>query len=138
MTTDVFVGGSTVSILQSQGGQDINMRKQMTAFPPNFVHSMDASHMHMTTTNLKARGITSFGAVHDSFWAHPADMDVLNEALRESFVELYKPNRLEGLYLDFASTHGKALVRARKSLPEPPLRGDFDINEVMNSPYLFA
>jgi DNA-directed RNA polymerase len=30
-----------------------------------------------------------FASVHDSFWTHPCDVDILNEVLRETFVELH-------------------------------------------------
>jgi DNA-directed RNA polymerase len=66
----------------------VNPIKQATAFPPNFVHSLDASHMILTAIACKKEGLT-FAAVHDSFWTHGADIDVLNEKIRECFVELH-------------------------------------------------
>jgi DNA-directed RNA polymerase len=56
----------------------VEVSKQRTAFPPNFVHSLDASHMLMTSLKMKEKGHT-FAAVHDSFWTHPSDVDELNE-----------------------------------------------------------
>jgi hypothetical protein len=48
----------------------VSGKKQRTAFPPNFVHSMDASHMMMTCMRMKQKNLT-FAAVHDSYWTHP-------------------------------------------------------------------
>ena len=132
------MGVHNISFHESALFGDIDFGKQKSALPPNLVHSLDGSHVHLTTCMLKEKGVTEFGAVHDSYWGHPADMDVLNRTLRESFVNLYTPNRMEDLYLDFSSQYGVALSRAGKSLPPPPPRGDFDISEVLESPYFFA
>lgn len=51
-------------------------RKQASAFPANFVHSLDASHMLMTALEARKANI-SFAAVHDSFWTSAADVPLL-------------------------------------------------------------
>ena len=55
----------------------VSKQKQRTAFPPNFVHSLDATHMLMTTLKMKERNIT-FAAVHDSYWTHANDIPEMN------------------------------------------------------------
>jgi hypothetical protein len=43
-------------------------------------------------------GMLSFevsAGVHDSFWTHAADVEKMNQILRETFVELYKQPILE-------------------------------------------
>lgn len=57
-------------------------RKQRSAFSPNFVHSLDATHMLMTALKMKDKGL-SYTAVHDSFWTHPCDVEVLNDVSYE-------------------------------------------------------
>ncbi|XP_031478885.1 DNA-directed RNA polymerase 1B, mitochondrial-like isoform X2 [Nymphaea colorata] len=105
-------------------------KRQKTAFPPNFVHSLDGSHMMMTAIACKKAGL-NFAGVHDSYWTHACDVDELNRILREKFVELYKQPILEELLESF-----------QKSFPQlrfPPLpdRGDFDLRVVLKSPYFF-
>ena len=56
----------------------ISIQKQKAAFPPNFVHSMDATHMMMTSLKMKDLGL-NFAAVHDSYWTHPSDIPVMND-----------------------------------------------------------
>ncbi|UJR09606.1 hypothetical protein I4U23_013841 [Adineta vaga] len=46
-----------------------NHIKQKNAFPPNYVHSLDSTHMMMTALQCARNGIT-FVSVHDSFWTH--------------------------------------------------------------------
>jgi DNA-directed RNA polymerase len=106
------------------------VKRQRTAFPPNFVHSLDGSHMMMTAVACKRQGL-NFAGVHDSYWTHACDVDTMNKILREKFVELYDTPILENLLESF-----------EKSFPElkfPPLpeRGDFDLTDVLGSPYFF-
>jgi DNA-directed RNA polymerase len=74
----------------------INMRKQRTAFPPNFVHSLDSTHLLMTAREFISRGRT-FAGVHDSYWTHAADVEELGVVLREQFIKLYSMPILENL-----------------------------------------
>lgn len=53
-------------------------KKQKSAFPPNFVHSLDATHMLMTCLKMKNEGKV-FASVHDSYWTHACDVTVMNE-----------------------------------------------------------
>ncbi|XP_061951740.1 DNA-directed RNA polymerase 3, chloroplastic isoform X2 [Populus nigra] len=77
-------------------GSSVQVRKQRTAFPPNFVHSLDGSHMMMTAVACRDAGLC-FAGVHDSFWTHATDVDVMNRILREKFVELYNMPILENV-----------------------------------------
>jgi DNA-directed RNA polymerase, mitochondrial len=104
--------------------------KQGTAFSPNFVHSLDASHMLMTALKMKEKNL-SFTAVHDSYWTHACDVPVMAELLRDCFVELYKKPVLEELYESLRIRYPDI------EFPELPERGDLDINQVKNSTYFF-
>lgn len=59
----------------------VSSKKQKTAFPPNFVHSLDATHMLMTCLKMKEQKLT-FAAVHDSYWTHAADVSTMNTVSR--------------------------------------------------------
>jgi DNA-directed RNA polymerase len=56
----------------------VSLKKQRTAFPPNFVHSLDATHMLLTCLKMKEHGLT-FASVHDSFWTHACDIPTMNQ-----------------------------------------------------------
>ncbi|KAF9662721.1 hypothetical protein SADUNF_Sadunf18G0083700 [Salix dunnii] len=111
-------------------GSSVQVRKQRTAFPPNFVHSLDGSHMMMTAVACRDAGLC-FAGVHDSFWTHARDVDLMNRILREKFVELYNMPILENLLEDFQTAY--------PTLKFPPLpeRGNFDLQKVLRSPYFF-
>lgn len=82
----------------------VNSRKQMTAFPPNFIHSLDATHMLLSAAKCADNGIT-FAAVHDSFWTHPGDVDNLNRILRDAFVNLHSVDIMEKLKDEFETRY---------------------------------
>uniref|UniRef100_A0A5B7BD76 DNA-directed RNA polymerase n=1 Tax=Davidia involucrata TaxID=16924 RepID=A0A5B7BD76_DAVIN len=111
-------------------GDSVETRKQRTAFPPNFVHSLDGSHMMMTAIACRDAGLC-FAGVHDSFWTHACDVEKMNRILREKFVELYSMPILENLLESFQTSY-PALT-----FPPFPDRGNFDLQEVLESPYFF-
>ncbi|XP_019420030.1 PREDICTED: DNA-directed RNA polymerase 2B, chloroplastic/mitochondrial-like [Lupinus angustifolius] len=122
---------TSLQILTLQQETDkVMVKRQKTAFPPNFVHSLDGSHMMMTAVTCKKEGL-NFAGVHDSYWTHAGDVDQMNRILREKFVELYETPVLENLVEGFQRSFPKL------SFPPLPERGDFDLREVLESPYFF-
>ncbi|CAI8041868.1 DNA-directed RNA polymerase, mitochondrial, partial [Geodia barretti] len=71
-------------------------RKQKNAMPPNFVHSLDSTHMMLTALHAHRAGI-SFVAVHDSYWTHACFVDTMNRICREQFVTLHNEPILSDL-----------------------------------------
>jgi DNA-directed RNA polymerase len=59
----------------------VNKSKQKSAFPPNFIHSLDSTHMMYTAEKCMADGV-AFAAVHDSYWTHASTVDHMNSILR--------------------------------------------------------
>ncbi|KAF8381533.1 rpom-1, partial [Pristionchus pacificus] len=83
--------------------------KQENAYPPNLVHSLDSTHMMLTALHVSHKGLT-FAAVHDCFWTHAADVDVMGVVCREQFVALHQEDLVKGFsgqmkdsYLPFVS-----------------------------------
>ncbi|XP_077214718.1 DNA-directed RNA polymerase 3, chloroplastic-like [Tasmannia lanceolata] len=111
-------------------GSSVDVKRQRTAFPPNFVHSLDGSHMMMTAVACRDVGL-HFAGVHDSYWTHACDVDKMNVILREKFIELYELPILENLLESFQTSYPTL------SFPPLPDRGDFDLQDVLQSPYFF-
>ena len=119
-------------VVDSSEQLPVSVARQRSAFPPNFVHSLDSSHMMMTALDcVQARGLT-FAAVHDSYWTHAATVDSMNESLRAQFVQLYDLPLLER----FAD----ALALRFPDIRFPPLppRGELDLNAVKQATYFFS
>ncbi|KAK4536794.1 hypothetical protein CDCA_CDCA09G2819 [Cyanidium caldarium] len=109
----------------------VSRARQRSAFPPNYVHSLDSSHMLMTAVECRRQGIP-FAAVHDSFWTHPSQMDRLNAILRHRFVHLHTRDLLTEL-LEHFRLHFPDIA-----FPEVPPRGQLDLRVVLDSPYFFS
>ncbi|KAJ2842293.1 DNA-directed RNA polymerase, partial [Coemansia brasiliensis] len=90
----------TINIRDLNMPSQVNSQKQKTAFPPNFVHSLDASHMVMSAIECKIAGLV-FSSVHDSYWTHACDVDKMNSILREQFVKMHKMPIMENLKAEF-------------------------------------
>ncbi|KAG8289375.1 hypothetical protein J6590_105660, partial [Homalodisca vitripennis] len=73
-----------------------NVMKQKNAFPPNFIHSLDSSHMMLTSIFSEQRGLT-FVSVHDCYWTHANTVHIMNQICREQFVALHSQPILEDL-----------------------------------------
>ena len=121
----------TVLLIDHSSSLPVSVTRQKSAFPPNYVHSLDSTHMLMTATEMDHRGLR-FTAVHDSYWTHAADVPVMNETLRRCFLDLYEAPLLEQLLESFR------LRYPGTKFPELPPRGDLDITEVLDADYFFS
>lgn len=141
----------TLSLRSSDKLDPVDIGKQVSAFPPNFVHSLDATHMFMTAMACFDAGIT-FASVHDCFWTHAATVDQMNGKIREQFVSLYLQPVLQSLRDDFLRFYGSYKVPIKVpiddgkyvakwrhiNIPAVPEQGDFDIRQVLGSQYFFS
>jgi DNA-directed RNA polymerase len=116
----------TAQIRVAVESSETDKRQHSTALAPNFVHSLDAAHLHMVTVACQREGINSLGLVHDSFSTHPSDAGRLGEIVREQFVKLYTEN-------DVLSQ----LQEALGGVETPPEHGNLDISQVRDSLYAF-
>jgi DNA-directed RNA polymerase len=105
---------------------EADLARHRAGLAPNFVHSMDASHLHLTCTRAADEGISHLMMVHDDYATHAADAPRLARILREEFVRMY-----EGCdpLADFVEDHPEA--------GPPPARGSLDISVVKDSLYFF-
>ncbi|KAK4874106.1 hypothetical protein RN001_013466 [Aquatica leii] len=128
-----------------------NVMKQKNAFPPNFIHSLDSSHMMLTSLWCERAGVM-FVSVHDCYWTHPSTVSFMNEICRKQFVALHSENILENLstflsnkysynishFADDGSAADMTKLKLNRVLRKLPKTGDFNINEVLQSVYFFS
>lgn len=158
----------SLSLKISSKFDPVDVGKQASAMPPNFVHSLDATHMFLTALASAEAGIT-FASVHDCFWTHAASVDTMNQLIREQFVAMHSQPILDKLRSEFLQRYRGYMVpeggieRCRPSsgkdaptgasgdlrylrvarwrpisIPPVPPRGDFDITQVLQSEYFFS
>lgn len=111
----------------------LDKRKQQMAAAPNVVHSFDAAHLARTVCYLNEIGeALSYSFIHDSYGTHACDVDLLAQALRDEFVDMYQVNRLEEFH--------ENTQRSAPGIELPPLpdRGTLDLEQVRTSRYFFS
>ncbi|CAH0482474.1 unnamed protein product [Peronospora belbahrii] len=112
-------------------GRQVSIGRQKSAFPPNFVHSLDSTHMMLTARRCLEDDNIAFAAVHDSYWTHACSVDIMNRRLREEFVNLYEQPLLEDLLTELR------LRFPDMKFEDVPQLGDLDLRSVLDSPYFF-
>ena len=119
--------------------------KQKNAFPANFIHSLDSSHMMLTSLQCHRHGLT-FASVHDCYWTHASHIDEMNFFCRKEFVALHSQPILDNLAHYLKSQlelhnqtkhvpHHADLVQA---VNQQIKKGEFDLTSVMDSVYFFS
>ncbi|NXF38379.1 RPOM protein, partial [Nyctibius bracteatus] len=119
--------------------------KQKNAFPPNFIHSLDSTHMMLTALHCLRQGLT-FVSVHDCYWTHALTVDTMNQVCRQQFVALHNEKILQDLsefMLEKYCSPGRetrALWQKKlmEQLSNVPETGEFNLEQVMDSTYFFS
>ena len=109
---------------------EVNGREAANGISPNYVHSLDASHMFLTIAGLVRVGVDSFSFIHDSYGTYATDIDMLRNETKIQFVKIHSVNQLEILRQQLMEYLGVGL-------PDVPSTGDLDINKVLESEYFF-
>lgn len=104
-----------------------DLGRHANGLAPNFVHSLDAAHLHLTTADCAKQGITALAMIHDDYGTHAADSQKLFDTIRKQFVAMYlacdPPTEFAALY---------------PMVPPPPEKGKLDIMEVLESDFFFS
>lgn len=133
-----FLGGNQVRVDIHEETDELCPHKQKNGVAPNFIHSMDATHLLFTTASAFAEGIRSFTMIHDSFGTHCGNTEQLFHIVRECMADMYETvepfeDFLEGLKEDAS----EALREDLKAVEVPP-KGELEPRLVEGSLYAFA
>ena len=119
----------SISIMHRTGADPVHKARQLQAFPPNFIHSLDATHMFLTALKCHEAGIT-FASIHDSFWTHAGDVNNMNRIIRDAFIRMHSEDIIGRLAAEFRARYkgymhlasvfsrssvGRAIVQWRKN-----------------------
>ena len=102
-------------------GVDLLHHKNATA--PNLIHSLDASLLHLSTIQFDA----PISLIHDSVLCRATDMSFLSTLVRSTYMHLFAKH-------DFLKTFAQAIGAET----EPPIIGDLEPSEVIESTYFFC
>ena len=98
--------------------------KARAGIVPNFVHSLDASHLCMVLDAFDGQILP----IHDSLATHACDVGNMHTVIREQFYNLYSQYDFKK---DFLEPNNLAF-------DDLPSTGKFDINRVKNSTFMFC
>lgn len=132
---EVHWAGSRTKLMIHAEGDKLDRRSQANGVAPNFVHSLDASHLQSVALRCKQEGISHLAVIHDSFGTHAADTERMSAILRDTFVEQYAGDVLGNLYAELVEQLGPDLAA---KLPTPPAMGDLDLDVIRSAPFAFA
>ena len=121
--TETKLLGSRVTYSLNLDTEEPDLTHHRGASAPNLVHSLDASLLHLTFSEVDY----PFTLIHDCILARSCDMEKVSRGIRLKFVELYQKPILQ----DWAAQLGV-------EFDESVIIGDLDINQSLNSPYLFC
>jgi DNA-directed RNA polymerase len=102
-------------------------KRHASGLAPNFVHSMDAAHLHLSTNDSALSGIDSLAMIHDDYGTHAEDAQRLYDIIRKQFVAMY-----------LACDPPAELLKLYPYLTAPPTKGNLDIMEVLESDFFFS
>jgi DNA-directed RNA polymerase len=110
---------------------EIDKKQVEQAISPNWIHSLDASHMFCTLNRLVDFKLTNFSMVHDSYGCHAPKVPIMRKIIKEEFYEMHKHDLLKAFKEDVEQYLGI-------KLPALPKRGQFDVRQVLESDYFFS
>ena len=121
----------TVRLIIETDKVPVAVREQVRAIAPNFIHSIDASHMFKTARACRDAGI-AFADVHDQYWTHASTRPELDRLTRQEFVRLHTAPQAVMLAHEWRTRYPEI------EIADPPERGAFDLAVVLNAEYFFA
>lgn len=99
--------------------------QQKNGIAPNFVHSLDSSHMVMA---VNAADDIALALIHDDYGTHAGHASAFNKVIRQSFHKLYSEN---DPLLEWGEQVGA-------NLETIPPRGKYNLDNVLKAPYFFG
>ena len=129
-----------------RGTEDPNPIKERNGFPPNFIHSLDSTHMMLTSLHMRAGAGRTFASIHDCYWTHAEAVDDMNAVCRRQFVALHSRPILESLSADMCArlredgrdTSLVASTSARRLFRNVPRKGRLELERVNESVFFFS
>jgi DNA-directed RNA polymerase len=98
---------------------------QKNGISPNFIHSVDSTHMVLTINNTD---LSSYAMIHDDYGTHAGNTEHLYRRIREAF---------KYLYTEFSPLEDWA-TQINANLESIPKTGTYNINDILEAEYFFG
>ena len=126
------IGNKLLRVKFREDGNELSGQRMAQGISPNFVHSLDASCLHLTVNKCAERlGLTSFAMVHDSYGTHSTNCIEMGKMLRETLYEIFSVDQLDIFKQSVENYSGL-------ELDSLPTYGNFNISDVLKSKYVFS
>ncbi|WP_163832043.1 DNA-directed RNA polymerase [Spartinivicinus ruber] len=129
-----FLGNTRAEFSIKVETANVDKAKQASAVAPNFVHSLDATHLMLVVA--KSNKIKNWALVHDSFGTLPSRTGEIFKNIRYAFYELYTEHDVFSQFRDQAEE--QALPKDRNKIPPVPFFGSLEPSLILDSQYSFA
>lgn len=118
----------------------VNVHSQKNSSAPNLIHGCDTSLLHFTVRRCHNRGVKSFGLVHDSYGVHPNKVPILNEEVRESFIEIFSEDVLYNWAIEVLENAGFTFdeILGIFSELDDPMLNTLNLNDVRDATFMFS
>jgi len=145
----ININGKQKNIQIRKELNEIDIKEQSKGIAPNFIHSLDATHMYLTILSCHKKGINNFSTVHDSFATHACNIDILVETLKEEFISLTNYDVLSYLQDEISKRYDLKIVNKLSNKKEDKVKQieninnfyldqEFDIEQIKDSTYFFS
>lgn len=118
-------GGLRLYFCDVNQEKEPKMVQQRNGIAPNFIHSLDSSHMVLTTNMTD---FSSYAMIHDDYGTHAGNTEELFKAIRKAFHKLYTEN-------DPLKDWAEQLEVNTVELPE---KGSYNIEDIFKADYFFG
>ena len=121
--------------------EKVNIKEHKNGIAPNYVHSLDATHLYMTLNRFDK----SISVIHDSYATLPNNVRELFEILKEEFVKLYSKDVFrEFVFSVLDEENIKNILKNKKYAKYeivdliPRINKEFPLEDVLKSKYMFS
>ena len=109
----------------------IDKEAQINSFAPNFIHSLDASLVHISVDRMSKQGIKNLFTIHDCFGCHASAVPTMRKVVAETMRDIFKQPILKALKEQVASS-----ISQPTNFTSEPFYGGFPIDRITESPYI--
>lgn len=109
---------------RGMGKAPVDTRKTAQAMSPNFIHSIDSTHLRAVVNQCDHELVT----VHDSIGAHACDYFTTARTVRETFAVVHKGY----------DALGDLCFVMNQEVPKFDEKNDYDASEALQSSYIFS
>ncbi len=91
-------------LIKNDEGKEVyalDAAKMKSGIAPDIVHSLDASLIMKVSERCKREGIDYLTMIHDSLGSHCCFSGRFNKIIREEFINIFKEDILQKMYLEF-------------------------------------